>query len=124
MTELKFKGFVKPMQQLADEVLNGQHKFKLPYQDKFSEQRGVWMVKDNGIYIMNAHKRKGGNIVVYADGYNPDLNDDWWEDCRDAVGGDDFAEFIPLGIRQLMRIINNKDPLYIELTETEIKISV
>ena len=79
-----------------------QDTFKEPYvptEDHTDKQ--FWLVKDEGIYLMPAFKIEGRtpkelNLVVYADGYDPETNDDVWEDARYAVGGDDFAESIKL----------------------------
>lgn len=56
------------------------------------------LVKDDGIYLMSfalpvpegAKKRP----VVYAKGYNPEVDGDIWEKCRAAVGGDDIGEVV------------------------------
>lgn len=83
----------------------------------------LWLVKDSGIYLMspavypdgedphkNAQAEKAKLLgtkpettvpVAYAEGFNPLLPDgtrdyDCFDKCRDAVGGDDFAEWIPL----------------------------
>jgi len=73
----------------ADEV----DETKVPAQFSF--------VKDDGIYIMAATKeRLPGedtlNFVVYAEGYDPRKDDDVWMRSREAVGGDDFGEGLPL----------------------------
>jgi len=63
---------------------------------------GLWLVKDSGIYLMSngnpGLKREDGqrNVVCYAKGYNPSVDEDYYDKARAAVGGDDFAEFIPL----------------------------
>jgi len=84
---------------------------------------GLWFVKDSGIYLMSpgvypegqdphkiAEAEKAAMLgtkpstkvpLTYAEGYNPELAtslDDsmaLYDKCRDAVGGDDFCEFIP-----------------------------
>ena len=58
-------------------------------------------VKDSGIYIMSGNKEtlKGKdthNMIVYAEGYNPETNEDCWEESVYAVGGDDFALGLPV----------------------------
>ena len=57
-------------------------------------------VKDRGIYIMSGNKEtlpgeETHNMVVYAKGYDPTV-EDCWDKCRDAVGGDDFCEPLPI----------------------------
>jgi len=66
------------------------------------------LVHDSGIYLMAATKepllREGEvatenvipNFVVYAEGFNPDKDADYYEAARYAVGGDDFSEPLPL----------------------------
>ena len=59
-------------------------------------------VKDEGIYLMSngdtADPAAARPPVVYADGYDPTVEDRMavWERARAAVGGDDFVEFIAL----------------------------
>tara|TARA_R100001440_G_scaffold7772_2_gene15121 strand:+ start:141 stop:506 length:366 start_codon:yes stop_codon:yes gene_type:complete len=102
MTTLTFKNS-KILKQLAEETRKSKD-IKKPYTREKATNKGVWLVKDEGIYLMNAFSTKGKeNLVVYADGYNPNKRD-CWEDCVHAVGGDDFAEFVPLDDGQLYRL--------------------
>jgi len=65
----------------------------------------LYFVKDSGIYLMSASKERQldpkhsgpspKNLVAHAKGYEPEAEDSW-EKCREAVGGDDFAEALPL----------------------------
>ncbi|MHB1524927.1 MAG: DUF3085 domain-containing protein [Candidatus Dormibacteria bacterium] len=55
---------------------------------------GLWLVKDDGIYLMSNAELQGEPKVVYAQGYDP-KSGDVWEKSRDAVGGDDMCEFVP-----------------------------
>jgi hypothetical protein len=64
---------------------------------------GFWLVKDRGIYMMsNGRPRQlldagaTKSYVVYAKGYQPGVDEDWFDRACDAVGGDDFVQFIPL----------------------------
>ena len=66
----------------------------------------LWLVKDEGIYLMSPGIHRdadpGGRSVrppvAYASGFDPVRDDRMavWDRARDAVGGDDFAEAIPL----------------------------
>lgn len=66
----------------------------------------VHLVKDQGTYIMaatvsqlkpeNAEPNSTTNFVVYAQGLNPELDDDWWESSRVVMGGDDCVIDVPL----------------------------
>ena len=75
-------------------------KFRIPYTDQDTSDKGVLLVKDEGIYLMNAYA--GGKppnelgTVVFAESYDPTKDEDVWERSRQAVGGDDFGEFVPL----------------------------
>lgn len=56
---------------------------------------GLWLVKDDGIYLMsNAVAGRDGH-VAYAVGFNPTNNVGVWDAAREVVGGDDFEEFLP-----------------------------
>ena len=92
-------------------------KFRIPYTDQDTSDKGVLFVKDEGIYIMNAYA--GGKppnelgTVVFAESYDPNKDEEVWERSRQAVGGDDFGEFVPLPeivlraivMRQLKKLI-------------------
>jgi len=92
-------------------------KFRIPYTDQATSDKGVIFVKDEGIYLMNAYA--GGKppnelgTVVFAESYDPNKDEDVWERSRQAVGGDDFGEFVPLPeivlraivMRQLKKLI-------------------
>lgn len=64
----------------------------------------VVLVKDEGIYLMsNGLPRDlastgGRSFVAYAQGFDPTAQNrlDVWDRARDAVGGDDFAEHLPI----------------------------
>ena len=66
----------------------------------------LWLVKDEGIYLMSPGLDPDPDSddpprrppVAYADGFDPNRDDRMavWDRARDAVGGDDFAEDIPV----------------------------
>ena len=66
----------------------------------------LWLVKDEGIYLMSpgihpdaaTEERAARPPVAYASGFDPtrDHRMAVWDRARDAVGGDDFAEAVPL----------------------------
>jgi len=125
MTKLKFIGLNKDFQKLAAEVLE-KKEFRKPYTKGMTTEKGFWLVKDQGIYLINAHKRRANqkNFVIYAHGYRPETNDNWWEDCRDAVGGDDFAEWIPMNTKMLNRISKEKYSMVIDINEESFRVMV
>lgn len=87
------------LQRLAIGTMKAE-KFRIPYTDQATSDKGVLFVKDEGIYLMNAYA--GGKppnalgTVVYADSFDPNKDEEVWERSRQAVGGDDFGEFIQL----------------------------
>lgn len=60
---------------------------------------GVLFVHDTGVYLMSngiprlLNERGDKNRVVYAESCDPDADDDYPENSRALVGGDDFVEF-------------------------------
>jgi len=123
MHKLNFKSN-KTLRSLAKETLNAD-KFKIAYTKKTTTQKGFFLVKDEGIYLMNSYVNKDGerkNVVVYASGYNPkyDKHDDLWERTYE-VSGDDFAENIPLDNSALNRL-RDGGSLTINLSDTQIEV--
>lgn len=97
--------------------------FKIPYTNETTEDVGFWLVKDDGIYLMNAFDvgAAKNNIVVYADGYEPD-NEDCWALAHE-VSGDDFADFVPISDCILKLLLHHHGDLEIGLTETELQVN-
>jgi len=124
MTTLTFNSN-KTLKSLARETLFAKE-FKTAYVDETTNERSFWLVKDEGIYVMNCYvkngKREKVNQVIYASGFNPkhDKNDDLW-DRTHAVSGDDFAENIPLDISQLNHLRDGGN-LTIKLTSKYIEV--
>ena len=62
----------------------------------------LWLVKDEGIYLMSPgihpEAERTRAPVSYASGFDPTRDDRMaiWDRARDAVGGDDFSEEIPI----------------------------
>ena len=114
----------KKLKSLARETLFAKE-FKIAYRDKTTKERSFWLVKDEGIYVMNCYLKDGKRKVehvVYAQRYNPkyDLKGDLWDRTHE-VSGDDFAENIPLGISQLNRL-RNGGSLTINLSENYLEV--
>jgi hypothetical protein len=63
---------------------------------------GLIFAKDEGIYLLSNGKCEPGQTplstgrVAYAVGFNPRSNEDYYARQTEAVGGDDFGEFIDL----------------------------
>lgn len=75
----------------------------------------IMFVKDDGIYLMSGGvpRQEDGTPVVYAKGYDPKTGD-VWDKCRDAVGGDDFAEYFPTS--DLTPIPENAEQFFIKVS--------
>lgn len=60
------------------------------------EQPGLWLVGDQGVYLMSNGKLPEGvkPLVVYAEECDPRANDDWFDVKRRTFGGDDGVDFI------------------------------
>jgi hypothetical protein len=76
--------------------------------------KSLYLVKDSGVYLMSAGspglrrpvpagEQHASQVVVYADGHDPTIEDTWDID-HDVCGGDDFAE--PIEIDVFRRIID------------------
>ena len=126
MTRLHFKNdTLKRVVQHSQKV-----KRKLPYTDTYTDEMGVELVKDDGIYLMAPTQEErdrdenGKTVVCYAEGYSPKVEDLWHKTY--AVSPDDFCEFIPLNDEQVADILatpKGKRGLTIKLTETQIGVS-
>jgi hypothetical protein len=113
---------------IADAAANGG--FCNPYygtRPGEGEKPGLWLVGDEGVYIMSNGKLAEGEraLVLYSEQCHPVGNRDWWQYKRRYFGGDDGVEFIaaeqlvPLFDRNLRATHINMD-----LTEDEIVFSL
>tara|TARA_X000000950_G_C13861062_1_gene638753 strand:+ start:229 stop:642 length:414 start_codon:yes stop_codon:yes gene_type:complete len=97
-----------------------------PYTNEpvMNHEQGLWLVKDDGIYLMSASnsdgkglkKADGKPVVTYARGYDPKYEDDLWDKTY-AVSRDDFAEFIPIG--QVLDETYGKELKYLDIIVSE-----
>jgi hypothetical protein len=80
---------------------------------------GFLLVHDQGVYMMsNGQPRDlvgnddaveaGNSYVAYAAHCNPHVVENFWENSREFVGGDDFVEFLPFG-NDPERMLSNCD---------------
>ena len=108
MTTLTFNSN-KNFKSLARETLSSKE-FHQPYTQETTDKRGFFLVKDEGIYLMDAYADKHPDSynkrVIYASGFNPkhDKYGDLW-DRTYAISRDDFGEFIPMDEDALYRIL-------------------
>ena len=125
--KLKFNSN-KSLVKLAQDTIAAS-KFKIAYEDKSTTEKCFYLVKDDGIYLMNCYEtdnadsklgRDKPNSVVYASGFNPKYNEYVWEDAH-AISGDDLADNIYLNDDQLKRVANGGS-INISLSETQIEV--
>lgn len=98
-------------------------RFKVPYENKTTKESSFWLVKDEGVYLMPSFKLPKGDtasstgLMVYADGHDPnkDAFEDWW------VGGDDYAETIPVNHAMLANLVKGGE-LTIKITQSDIEV--
>lgn len=117
----------KSLVKLARDTMKASN-FKVAYRDKYTPKKCFYLVKDDGIYLMNCYSnnpnkelgRDEPNTVVYASGFNPKFNDDIWEKTY-QVSSDDFAENIYFTDDQLDRIANG-GTITVKLSETEYEV--
>lgn len=119
MHTLKFKskGFARMITHMM------KHPRKIPYVQETTDDYGLWLVKDDGIYVMSPSAERDvdndGVHVIYANGYDRNEPDIW--DKTYEVSRDDFAEFIPLQDKMVKRLMETGE-LEIRLSETELEI--
>lgn len=60
------------------------------------EKPGVWLVGDEGVYVMSNGKLAEGQrpLVVHAEECDPKTNPDYWHYKRRHFGGDDGIDFL------------------------------
>ena len=123
MAKLTFKNDKKDtLARMMKHALN--NKRKIPYADEYTDDYGLTLVKDEGIYLMSSAERTfkddgdDFNTVVYARGYKPTkANRDTLWDKTHAVSGDDFAEFVRLNDGMVDRVLHGGS-IVIDLNET------
>lgn len=86
----------------------------------------LWLVKDEGIYIMSNGTGENRPDVCYAQGFDPTQRDrmDVWDDARDAVGGDDFCDLIDHDTCESLLGVANGHELHIRLTRDTLDFGV
>jgi len=128
MAKLKFEGDV--VRRIVEHMTTSTNWSK-GYGEKGKPHPQLVLVKDEGIYILSngapVQMEPEGNkrLVCYAKGYDPTRADrmDVWDRARDAVGGDDFAEYLTLSPAQLAAILGG-DFKHLEIGVNRNSISV
>lgn len=90
------------------------------------EKPGVWLVGDEGVYIMSNGKLADGQLsfVIYAEECDPKTNPDYWHYKRQYFGGDDGIDFLDAEL--LVRSIEalaSATHLTIEMTDDSMAIT-
>ncbi len=112
----------------SDAAANGG--FRNPYygmKPGEGETPGLWLVGDNGVYIMSNGKLAEGArpLVVYSEECHPVGNPDWFDYKRRHFGGDDGIEFIDA--ETLLPLVNRGfryTHLHVQLSETDVSLSL
>lgn len=83
-------------------------------------------VGDRGVYLMSNGTPRDivegeSSFCAFADGIDPRVNKDWYDAKRDLFGGDDGADVIPVSMFD-KPLVANKSYVWVELTETQIKV--
>ncbi|MFK4259139.1 DUF3085 domain-containing protein [Agrobacterium tumefaciens] len=89
------------------------------------EQPGVWLVGDEGVYLMSNGKLSEGQrpCVVYAEECDPKTNPDWWNYKRRHFGGDDGVEFLD-GAMLVKVIAASPGCTHLQITMEETSMSI
>lgn len=87
-----------------------------------TEAPALMLVHDEGVYLMSNGLGKNQPDPVYAEGLGPDN----YEECRAAVGGDDFVDYLGLEGFELLWDIEgpNYETVEIVLTDTTIDVQL
>lgn len=99
MSKIVFKD-VESIRELYEHAKRCKH-FRKDFDGK--EVQALAFVHDDGLYLMSTGiphlerpDKPEASKVVYAEGCDPNRNEDFWDRSRELVGGDDFAEYIPI----------------------------
>lgn len=85
----------------------------------------LMLVKDEGVYLLSPSFRLDDkSIVAYADGFNPSINEDWYDIAHLQLGGDDFADELDTEFAKqvLEQIEVGNQSINIIITSTSIKL--
>lgn len=89
------------------------------------KQPALLFVHDHGVYLMSNAKRteeevKKYDYITYAKGCNPNTDEDFYEEARYLVGGDDFGETLPVTAETLKRC-DIYEEFHIKLLKTKME---
>lgn len=126
MVQLAFE--MEEVKKLVNLTGEGKNFHGEPYSGKKGTEPVLWIVKDSGVYLMSNRifKKlpKDKSHCLYAKGYNPELDKDYWEKGQ-KLGGDDFVEICmrltPANLDWFKTTKHTK--FFISVTSSQFKIS-
>jgi hypothetical protein len=83
----------------------------------------LFLVHDDGVYLLPGSpsmpgKREGMHWITHAKDCNPTIDEDWWDNARSLVGGDDFGENITESIHVIRACVKDGKTFSIRVTPT------
>lgn len=91
----------------------------------------LFLVHDQGIYLMpasptfkNETTKEGSNWVTYAKDCNPDTDEEWYDNTRHLVGGDDFGENVTASINVIRTCAKEGKTFSIRIAPTSLTFGV
>jgi len=112
--KLEFK-YDSKLKEIISTSLKGKRFYPYTNMKEEAKERGIWLVKDAGVYVMPSVKTEGKPPVVYAEGFGPDC---------EYLGGDDFVEFVELSPEQVFKVCVKGASIHVLLTDTQIEVGV
>jgi len=90
------------------------------------DEPSILFVHDQGVYLMSNGtpadmEGEQSAYVAFAKGCNPKKDDDWWEEARFLVGGDDFGETLPIS-QKTLQLCNEYNEMHIKVSEEQLEI--
>ncbi|HQS45134.1 MAG: hypothetical protein B7Y12_02610 [Rhizobiales bacterium 24-66-13] len=89
------------------------------------EKPGIWLVGDEGVYILSNGKLAEGQsaLIVYAEECDPKANPDYWHYKRQHFGSDDGIEFLD-AVRLVALIAAVPAATHLTITTTDDSLSI
>ena len=94
--------------------------------EEITPKPALLLVHDDGVYLMSNGlprdfvQEKNRCYVAYAENCNPDKDEDYYENSRYLVGGDDFSEVIP--VENWGELLPKFKEIHFEVSDEEIGI--
>lgn len=101
-------------------------RWKMGYTGEEPAVPALFFVHDDGVYLMSngdpADLKSPGELscyAAYAEGCDPDKDAEYYETARYLVGGDDFAETLPI-TKDWLRSCDEFEELHVVLTADQL----